>query len=54
MILERAVLFGIQHLEQGRGHVAVEALAHLVHFVEQKEDGLLRDTELCFNIGNLA
>ena len=37
VVVERHVLFGIEHFEQGRRWVAAEIGAHLVHFVEQEE-----------------
>ena len=37
VVVKRAVLFGVQHLEHGRGGVAVQVPAQLVDFVEDEE-----------------
>ena len=43
MVVERGVLFGVEHLEQSRRRIAAEVLAHLVDLIEQEERvGLLR------------
>ncbi len=40
VVLEVGVLFGVEHLEQGRGGIAAEVRGHLVHLVQHK-DGVL-------------
>ena len=37
VILELAVLFGVEHFEQGRSGIAAEILPQLVDFVEQEQ-----------------
>ena len=37
MVLEAAVLLGVEHLEQRRGGIAAEVLAELVDLVEQEQ-----------------
>ena len=36
MVAERAVLFGVEHLQHGRGRIAAKVMAHLVDFVEEE------------------
>ena len=41
MVLKRAVLFGIEHLKQRRGRIALKALTELIDLIEQDE-GVIR------------
>ncbi len=37
MVVEGEILFGVQHLKEGRGGVAPKVRAHLIHFVQAED-----------------
>src|ERR1700677_4196038 len=52
MVIERRVLFGVEHFEQGRRRIAAKIHAHLIDLVEQEER--IRRLGLAHRLDNLA
>ena len=52
VVVERVVLLGIEHLEQGRGRIAAEIGAHLVDLVQQEQR--IRGLRLAHRLDDLA